>query len=265
MKKISVLAVAVTMAGTVFAAEALQCTKITDFKGYTQNAKAIENGIRLTGNGKYFVLGSVKKLPVDLKKKYCFSFEYRLAPGSKTAGGFYIAPVCFTAQGKEITAVSQNCVNGSDTVLAAAAKKGDKVIKIKNGAKWILRYGAVAFNTKADYSDLPNYEIAEITAIKKVGDIWEISLKKPLAKAYPAGTAVREQCYAATYRYILANAVPKAQWQKVTRTFSGAKRKGERGCYSAWRSGTAEVGITIFSSGKPVDMEIRNLSITEVK
>lgn len=265
MKKFSILLLSFAFTGTIFAAEALKPAKVADFKGYTANVKEIANGIRLTGNGRYFTVETVKKLPIDLNKKYNISFEYRIAAGSKADGRFFFAPICYTKQGKEITAVSQNCVAGSDTVLAAAAKKGDKLIKIKNGAKWILKYGAVAFNTKADYSDLPNFDHTEIAAIKQNGDIWEISLKKPLAKAYPAGTAVREHRYAATYRYMVSNAAAKAQWQKFSRDMMGSKRKGVRGYASAWRPGTAFATITIFSSGKPVDLELRNISIAEVK
>lgn len=69
----------------------------------------------------------------------------------------------------------------TDTVLADAVKKGDKVIKVKDASKWDKRnFKIVAFNTKADLSDLPNRTFSSnITKLEQKGDVWEITLQAP--------------------------------------------------------------------------------------
>lgn len=264
MKVLFAVAVSAFLTGGVFAAEALKFVKRADFKGYLSCVKEIENGIRVTNKGKYMYITSVKQFTVDPKKKYRISCEYRLVPGSKTTGKFYLGTVAYDSKGRIISAVSQNCVGGSDTVLAAAAKKGDKVITVKNGAKWVLQYGYASFNTKAKFTDLPNFDVVPITGINKKGTVWEISLKTPLTHAYPAGTAVREHRAGASYRYILTYVHPKEQWQKCSRILSGEIREGSNGSGAAWRIGTKKSGITFFIYG-PLEMELRNLCVEEVK
>ena len=265
MKKIFAVAVSAVMAGGIFAAEALQPQKVTDFRGYLKSARDIENGIRIITPGSHVQFVTLKKIAVDPGKKYLITCEYRRTPGTQGEGRFYFAPVCYDKDGREIKVTSVNCVNGTDTILAAAAKKGDKVVKIKNGAKWVLRYANIAFNTKADYSDLPNADIVPVAAIKQNGAVWELTLKAPLAKDYPAGTAVREQLDGATYRYVLGHIAPETEWKKASRVFSGERRENIPGSASCWRPGTRQAGIIIFSAGKAMDLEIRNISLTEVK
>lgn len=266
MKYLFAAVASAAMVGSVFAAEALQIKKYADYNGgkrYAAFVKDIDNGVRITNKGKFVQIESVKQIPIDLKKKYQISCEYRLAPGSKTTGFFYFAPVCYDKNGKQITAVSQNPLRGTETVLAAPVKKGDKVVKIKNGAKWIKRYGYIAFGAKADFSDLPNFNVIGIKEIKKSGAEWEIALQTPATQAYPAGTAVREQCAAASYRYMMYTQ-QKTEWTKFSRILTGAKFKGAPQYPYSWRSGTAKAGIIVFTNGT-VDMELRNVSITEVK
>ena len=265
MKKIFAVAVSAVMAGGIFAAEALQPQKLTDFRGYLKSARDIEKGIRIITPGSHVQFVTLKKIAIDPAKKYQISCEYRRTPGTQGEGRFYFAPVCYDKDGKEIKVTAVNCLNGTDTVLAAAAKKGDKVVRIANGAKWNLRYGNIAFNTKPDYSDLPNRDTVPFSAIKQNGAVWELTLKAPLARDYPAGTAVREQLDGATYRYVLGYAAPETEWKKATRVFTGECRENIPGYAACWRSGTRQAGIIIFSAGKAVDLEIRNISLTEVK
>ena len=265
MKKIFAVAVSAVMAGGIFAAEALQPQKLTDFRGYLKSARDIEKGIRIITPGSHVQFVTLKKIAIDPAKKYQISCEYRRTPGTQGEGRFYFAPVCYDKDGKEIKVTAVNCLNGTDTVLAAAAKKGDKVVRIANGAKWNLRYGNIAFNTKPDFSDLPNNEYAAFTAINKKGDVWELTLAKPLAKDYPAGTNVREQRNGASFRYMLGNVLPTAEWQQFSRVISGGKGETEPGYPFAWRIATAQAGIVIFTNGKPADIEFRNISIVEEK
>ena len=263
MKVLFAAAASAIMAGSLFSAEALKPASVADFTGYTRSAKNIENGIRFTGT-RYLSYKSAKSIPIDLKKKYRISCEYRMAPGSKSAAHLYFAPISYDKNGQEISATGQYCIRGTETVLAAPAKKGDKVVKIKNGAKWFVQWGAIAFNAKSDFSDLPNNDFIYISAIKKNGDVWEVSLKNPLAKDYPAGTSVREQRAGASYRYIFY-AKPQTEWTKSTQVIRGEKSETAPGYANAWRLGTVKAGIVFFTNGSPIDIEIRNISIVEEK
>ena len=263
MKVLFAVAVSTVMAGSLFSAEALKPVSVADFTGYTKSAKNIENGIRFTGT-RYLFYKSVKSIPIDLKKKYRISCEYRMAPGSKSAAKLYFAPISYDKNGQEISAVDQYCIRGTETVLAAPAKKGDKVVRIKNGTKWFVKWGAIAFNAKSDFSDLPNNDFIYISSIRKNGDVWEVSLKKPLAKDYPAGTSVREQRAGASYRYV-CYAKPQTEWTESTRIIQGEKNETAPGYAKAWRLGTVNAGIVFFTNGSPIDIEIRNISIVEEK
>ena len=237
--------------------------KVADIAGKQSVIKDSKDGFRITAGKGQVLFFSAKRMPVDLKKKYMVSCEYRLAPGAKSSDHFYVAPVCYDKNGKMLEVAPQYCIVGTDTVLAAAAKKGDKILKVKDGQKWQKNWYA-AFNTKKDYSDLPNTALVRIGAIVKKGDVWEVELKTPLAKDYPAGTAVRNHRSGATYRYLLYT-VPKAEWQKTSKVFSGVKADHSTGSWNSWRINTVQAGFVFFTTGKPVDMEIRNMSITEVK
>ena len=86
----------------------------------------------------------------------------------------------------------QACSNTDSEVISA--RKGDKFLTvrmIKNYDK--IKYSAVAFNTKKDFSDLPNYDISPQCAkmsADKDGNL-RIDLKYPLKKDYKKGTPVR--------------------------------------------------------------------------
>jgi hypothetical protein len=265
MKALFSIAVSALMAGGLFAAEALKPAAVADFKGWVKNIKPIENGVRLSGTYSSMRIETIKTIKVDTKKKYRISCEYRIAPGAKSAARFYFAPVCIGKDGKVLAATPQNAYPGTQTVLAAAAKKGDKVVKIKDGAKWVEQWGNIAFNAKADLSDLPNFDYVPFSAVKKNGSVWEVTLKSPLTKDYPAGTAVREQRDGASYRYMIAYQLPKAEWTKCSRVLTGEKPEAARGYESAWRLGTVASGMIIFTNGTPADIEFRNISLVEEK
>lgn len=262
MKALFTAVVSLAVAGSVVAANSLEPRKVADWTGWTSTVKSSGNGFRITSKG-YMQISSGKQIPIDLKKKYQISMEYRLAPGAKSSANFYFAPICYDKNGKQINAASQYAIAGTDTVLAAPAAKGAKVVKIKNGAKWQVTWGHVAFDTKPGYADFPNTSLIYIDNIKKNGDVWDVTLKAPLPKAYPAGTAVRNHRSGAGQRYVLYTA-PKAEWQKVSRVFTGAKHETQPGSAAAWRIGTSKAGIIIFTLNKPVDMEVRNIKIVEL-
>ena len=266
MKKLCVAAMFTAFAVSLTGAEVLQPKGLEDYTGSFQKSVNIENGIRIDSQGRFVSLDSKKRISVDLKKKYMISFEYRITPGAKSEGRFYFMPVCYDKNGRMITAACQNPLCKSDSELAAPAKKGDKVIKVKDASAWNVKYANAAFNTKKDFSDLPNFDFQPIASVKKNGEIWDVQLRKALGKDYAGGTPVRVQRDGMTHRYMVAFAVPQANWVKFSRVITGSKPDGFPGYLSAWRPGTARASVRIFSAGKGnLAMEIRNVSIVEMK
>lgn len=267
MKKMFAFMVAAALCASVSAAEnVLKITAPADFTGSgAAKLKAVPGGIGFSVGTGFMEVVSKKHIPVDLAKKYLVTFEYRLAPGSESGCGFYFAPLSLTAANKVITCDSQYITAGSETTLAAPVKKGDKIVRIKDGSKWIAKYGAIAFNVKEDLSDLPNPDVIRLTGLKKVNKIWEASLRTPAPKAYPAGTAVRNHRDGATYRYIGGYCKPQTQWKKAERIITGALRERVPNYEKSWRPGTASAGIIIFTGNGKGEVELRNISISEVK
>lgn len=226
-----------------------------------------KNGVYTTKGS--FTTFSAKPIAIDPAKKYRISADVKVVSG--TSGYVYLGFKPHDAKNRWIAPGFVNVVAGSDTVLAAPAKKGDKVIKIKNGAKWNVKtpYSRVAFNTKANYADLPNFDVPHSLAkngIVKKGNIWEVTLRKPLAKAYPAGTGVRQHTDSATYIYArIAGKIAAGKSVKMTAVVSNVAKSGISG--SRFWPGTKKAYILLMhscGSSKPV-VEFRNVKVEVIK
>ena len=221
------------------------------------------------GNG---TLLSAQKLVLDPAKKYQISGEFRLKDGQEGAisGNIYFGYVPYDANNKEIHPFSLIVVPKSATVIAKEAKKGDKVVYVKDASKWNMKtpYGGIAFNVKDDYSDLPNRDVIGVRKgnIKQNGDVWEITLNKPLTKDIAEGTKVRQQMSGATYIYNSPTRKAKSDWGKRTGVISGRIAKTGNPSNQLW-PGTAYVRVMVLvSGGKPTDvLEMKNIKVEEVE
>lgn len=232
--------------GMLFGAEVLKIEKAADVPGARN---LVENAAEksITVSGRYARVIS-KPFAVDPAKKYKLSGKFRAAPG--TAGeAFYFGFIPLDEKGRQIVS---NYVNvpkkGTETELAAPVKKGDTVVKVKDASKWdmLTPWGVIAFNAKADYSDLPNREVTQITEkkIEKKGDVWEVTLTKPVAKDYPAGTKVRQQRFGATYMYTAGpGKKAPADWQEFSGTVQGIAPTGTLSY--KWWNGTKKAQILL--------------------
>ena len=265
-KSIAIFAAVVSFCGALRSAETSLVVKgKEDFSGSIAKVRNIPGGVGFSNGTGYIHLITKKKLAIDPKKKYLLSFEHRLVSGAENSCRFYVAPVCYDSKGRIISCESQNVVLGTDSVLAAPVKKGDKVVKVKDCSKWSLKYGAIAFGTKKDLSDLPNMACFRLTGLKKSENCWEVTLRVPVTRDYPAGTAVRNHRDGAAYRYVAGLIRPGKEWKKISCTIQGILREGLPGFTSSWRVGTAQAGVIIFPGTGKADVEVRNLSVSEVK
>lgn len=264
MNKFVTIASAVLLGASLWGAEALDANKAADFTGDVKDIKDAGGGVVRISTKKPTFKVYTKKIAIDPSQKYRLSLEYRKAPGSKSEGRFYCGPANFDEKGREITCDTLFPVVGSETVLAMPLKPGDRVVKIRDGSKWQVKYGRIAFHVKNDLTDLPNFELLRFSAMKKTGYMWELTLYAPATTAVPEGTPVRNHLDGATYRYIVGNVAPGDQWKKVERVVEGVSRDNVPERNSSWRIGSVSAALVFFINGKDLDLEIRNVKITPI-
>ena len=171
-------------------------------------------------------------IPLDPKAKYKLS-GFFMAEDTPTKA--YIGFDCFDANKQRIRSMEITPIPKSETELVEDAKKGDTVLKIKDGSawkfeKWTPPYGVVAFevDTSGAYRDLPNRKITSkgITAITKADGYWEVKLKSPMRENYPAGTAVRQHKSSGAYCWVPSKSV-KDKWVEINGYKSGVSVGGQ--------------------------------------
>ena len=197
MKLISKLAVAVlSVSGALLCAAEVTNYSVKDISRILgKNVTFKENSV--VCNGQSMLVGK-KIIEIDPAKKYTFKFT--AVGNAEKATRLFAGFAMLDAQGRSTEAQHWQGYQDTLTEVAAPAKKGDTVLKVKNGAKWRKgNYFTIACNAKADLSDIPNgNNIAEnITDVKKVGDVWEITVKKPLRSdvSYPSACQRRLSLY----------------------------------------------------------------------
>ena len=180
------------------------------------------------------------------------------------AGKYMIGFSVYDKDGQEIQPYHVYYTPGSETVLTEDAPKGGRTLKIRDGSKW--KSGAMycpAFHVKADGGDIPNRDVLT-GGIEKVtaGDGYtELTLKRPLAKDYPAETAVRQHLYQSSL-YLKVADIP-AGWKKESAALSGISKGAVR--YGQWWPGTEyfRVMITgnIGSRNADAEMNVKNIEL----
>ncbi len=253
-------------AGALIGAEAAKIASKADMK---PAANIKENADKsFTATGRYARVLSAKPFQVNPAKKYKISGKFRAAPGTQ-GDVFYFGFVPLDAAGKSINSEMVNAFPKSATELAAPAKAGDKVVKVKDASKWDAKtqWGVIAFDAKDDLSDLPNRNLSETVQgkIENKNGVWEIALKKPLDKAYPAGTKVRQHTYGATYLYT-GNPGQKttADWKTFSGVISGTAKTGNPS-YKWWKgTGNAEILIIMNYSGDKGGTEFKDILVEEL-
>ncbi len=226
-----------------------------------------------TGKSCYYVDGQKiiygkQFIPVDTSKKYELSgwFKSCADPSSK----IYFGLAAYDAKKQFISSESVYPILKTDTVLAADAAKGAKQIKIKDGANWQTgKIYCVAFNTQADFSDLPNMDRSgnNVIAVKKDGDATVVTLGTPLSKAYKAGTHVREHRASGTYIYVAAsNKIVPEIWTKFSGKVGGEHKSGNTPS-NMFRRATKFVKILILANyGTPKGrLAVDDIELKEIK
>ncbi len=168
-------------------------------------------------------------IEIDPTKTYKLSGSLKSI--GKDTGRAYLGLRMYDAKKRTIQRPSITIKKGSLTQLTADAKAGDKVLKLKDCAGWDTKRLArmvIAFDAEKDLSDLPNYDLSSgIAKLEKKDNFYEITLKTPLKKSYPASTKVREHYLYGGYQYCAAaNTVIPHKWTKYSAVVKGLAKSG---------------------------------------
>lgn len=161
-------------------------------KYVTQNKEDVVWGKGALQLSRRATIKSPEMVPVDPQKKYCLKmFVKTLQQPAKVLIGLKF----YTKDKEEIGTCSVYALPDRKAVLNKDVKAGEKTIEISATDWEAKKIPAVAFNVKEDLSDLPNLEAFRITEIQKKDNHSILTLRKPLKKAYPAGTLLRQHIY----------------------------------------------------------------------
>ncbi|MDD5727285.1 MAG: hypothetical protein PHV59_01860 [Victivallales bacterium] len=242
---------------------------------FTAGLKNQSDGSLLMDKPNYYY--SQDRLTVEPSKKYRLSGEFKLVGSEPIKVIFSASP--FTEDDYRIAGLAVWVVPGTETELAADAKKGDSFIQVKDTSSWKVNPQlksiclAVFYADKSgQQSDLPNFETSPlISKFEPQKGITKVELKSPLRKSYPKGTGIRlhmERCF---FGITLPFFKPSGQWEKhelVIQPMPFLPLKSAPG--QAMWPGSGKVGILVlpwpvkkpFPKGSGLLM--RNLEISEI-
>lgn len=215
------------------------------------------------------VLSKAKKFfPLSRKVRIDASKNYTLTV--KTKGGKGKLLLCFFQYNETQRRIGAAQVWGnadSVTELVGPAIRGAKEFVVKDASKWKKPSSGsatniVAFNAKADGSDLPNFTIDYyIKAITKMPDgTWKIEMRTPLRRSCRSGALVRQH-YDGGHLSVTA---PLPSDKVFSAQIKAAKGLGPN--VGAWWPGTKFIQLSAMTTGdEPVTVTEWSLKETAAK
>ncbi len=254
---------AVMLAAGTLAAQTVELNKAADWQ---KNPAIIEKDGILT-TSKQVLFTSEKTFDVDPDKTYTIKLSARDNLKDKSAKDNCWVLFGFTVMdknGRTISPPHVNLVAGTETVLAADAKKGSKTILVKDASKWKpIDYHYICADAKADLSDLPNYNFVGIgiAKIEKKENGFEVTLKNTVPADFKAGTALRVHA-GGGYLYTGGNLYTDNNWKVMTGSIKGMAKSGWAN--NVWPKSTAKAKLVILANwnNKPADLQFKDISIT---
>ena len=261
--KLSVCFLAAVCAGMLSAQEIFSVSEPADL---TRSNRIVKEGDAFLVKGSV-IFYSVKSFTLDPAKKYQVSGEFCQKAG-KTAM-VYLGFVPFDGKNRQILANMVSIVKDTQTEVAEGAKKGDKIIKVKDASKWNAKtpFGYIAFGAKEDFSDLPNSDRLATAKphVRQQGEVWEILLKKPLTKDIAAGTPVRQHQDGSAFIYTGGIKKMTDQWITMKGAISGISPFGLT--WNKMWKGTEKVKLLlrIADGDAASEVSFRNIKVTEIQ
>lgn len=213
---------AVLAGAAVVSAETLDFTKPGQFLNPMRKSITEANG-QIKTKGKTFLI-SKQTFTIDPAKKY--TVKVTVDGNTVKPSALYIGFQVIDANGRAYSAVNWQGQHYTFTQVVRDAKKGDKVIYVKDGSRWVSHSAfQFALNAKEDGSDVPNRQIVRnpIASKAKQGDVWALTLKEPLKADIAAGTNVRQHVDGG-YFYSIIKTLPVGKESTLTGTVQGAAK-----------------------------------------
>lgn len=213
---------------------------------------------------------STELIPIDPTKSYRLSGWFKSANNKPAL--ILLGLMSYDAEKRLIQPMEESVVLNTETKLAQDCLTDDTTIKVTDASKWKegdIYCVAFAADDSGNYNDLPNKNITVQgkTSVKKIGEIWEVTLPKPCGKTFPAGTTVRQHCAPNySYPYVVCNPNFNSEfWKELSGTISGMSKTTSAGD-KFWR-GTKYVRLIILSlnGGLVYFDDIKFEEIAEVK
>ena len=208
-------------------------------------------------------ISSRRSFEVDPDAEYEITGQFR-TPGSQkdlTRVEFGFIPL--DEDGVEIPAYAVLNANAPLCSLAADAKAGDKELRLKGVDKLRPGVNYLAFNAKADYSDLPNNEVVHAAKISPDGAEHKVTLKAPLKKDYASGTAVRLHSRGELWSGTSGKKAGK-EWTTFSGKIKGINLTGRQYTNNKWWPKTGRAKVFILIGSKQTiqfkDVTVKNLS-----
>ena len=228
-RKIQIAALSFAAACLVCGAEPMEFPEKADW-GDAPGIKILEGDVLELGKG---VIFSTETFRVDPGKTTVLTGEFRTLPGKK--------------------------VKGTDTELVAPVKKDDLIVKAKDASRFIPGT-VIVFNTKEDFSDLPNRARSHgffKSAEKQADGTWNITLQAKAAGEYPAGTKIRAHAGGGYQYAVIADL--DGNWKTFSGSVKGTAKSGLGG--KEWRPGSAYAKVVIFGNAKDAPIQFRNVKV----
>jgi len=227
--------------------------------------KSDSEGNLLPALGKIYI--TKQGIPVDGKKKYQISFEYKGGADNTGTAMAAVVAIPYNAKGRRIQGGNVDHIVGSETTLAEDVPAGSDELILSANKAWsdaMKRKAvyAVGFGARKDYKDLPNFMIMTVKS-QRVEDDGRIvvKLQNKIKSDCKAGTAVRLHRHG--WNGVGKVAKSTGEWQTMTFTIQGWSN---RAVANKWWRGTKTAKLAVYGdrrNGSNVIM-IRNLRLEEL-
>lgn len=236
----------------------------TGFNEVVNDAHSGKHAFRRVGAA---TVTSKEPIPVEPDKVYTLSGWFKSV--GEVPSFVYLGYVPLDAEKRRIAVWHVNVIAGTETTLAEACKKEDKVVKIKEGLLWSAKpHACIAFDVddSGRATDLPNSNVTPlgIEKVERKEGCWEVHLKGKCGKAYPAGTKVRAHRSGGSYIYNAAARYKVAEeWTPFTGVIKESVAVGAPS--NKWWPGTKYVQILIlanYSQDKKAVVLVDDVTVT---
>lgn len=225
-----------------------------------------ENGAgALVLKGKNVRAASRQPIPVEDGANYRVS---AVVSADKPVSQVLIGLIPLDAKNRQIIfRNAEGALFNTETTLAESFEKGTDTLVIAENALWQETWNKkqahnIAFNVKADRSDLPNFELMQVKSVATENGKTTVKLTRPTKVAYPAGTALRIHKDGSTYIYTTT----------IRKGFPGeVKAEGTIGPGEKlkFRPGTASVQAFLLlipaKAAPDVTVKIRDMKIVKIQ